>query len=169
MLQEKGAGDVLVSGGVGAFGTVFGLVGLLFAVIGAGSGVAIMRRWVAVRRNLDSGLVAEGVVLDTYLAVHGRESVRTVRRAIIGFRTPDGVEHRIDDASGRPRVVGDHVTVRYLPGTPERGVAADAMSGRSIAAPLVSLVFLGVFVLIGLLFAAIGFGIAGFGFGGLGS
>ncbi|WP_042370843.1 DUF3592 domain-containing protein [Streptacidiphilus neutrinimicus] len=156
-------------GAVGAFGVVFGAIGLLFAAIGTAVGVVIVRRWATARQTVGTGLVAEGVVLDTYVSVQGREHVSSTRRAIIGFRTPDGAEHRIDDPSRRMRIVGDHVVVRYLPGAPERGVVADAGSRGSGAAVLVALVFLAVFVLVGLFFAALGLGIAGLGFAGPGA
>lgn len=110
--------------------------------------------------------MAEGVVLDTYLYVHGQQHVTTSRRAIIAFRAADGAEHRIDDSSRRTRLAGDRVLVRYLPGAPERAVAADAAFSGSSALMLLPLAFLGVFVFLGLFFAVMGFGMAHFGFTG---
>jgi hypothetical protein len=151
---------------VGSFGVVFGVVGLLFALIGVARGVGLVGRRAVVRRVLSEGLVAEGVVLDTYLSVLGGQHVSTSRRAIIGFRTADGAEHRIYAASRRPLLAGDRVPVRYLPEATERAVPADAASGGGPALMLLPLVFLGVFVILGLFFAATGFGMAHFGFTG---
>ncbi|MFE9450507.1 DUF3592 domain-containing protein [Streptomyces sp. NPDC006739] len=157
---------VPVSAGVGSFGVVFGVVGLLFASIGVAGGVRLVRRRAMVHRVLTKGLVAEGLVLETYLSVHGRQHVTTSRRAIIAFRTADGAEHRIYASPRRPLLAGDRVLVRYLPEAPERAVTADAASGGSSALMLLPLAFLGVFVIIGLFFAATGFGMAHFGFAG---
>jgi hypothetical protein len=87
------------------------------------------------------------------------------RHVIVGFFAADGREYRIDDSSGRPRVRGDFVPVRYLPARPQDAVAADAGQGSSVGVVLM-LAFLAVFALVGLFFAAIGFGVAGLGFAG---
>ena len=155
-----------VFNGVGAFGTVFGLVGLAFTAIAVIMIVRILRRAGTTGAALRSGLVAEGRVLDVYQALEGRHDHRlTVRHAIIGFRAANGQDYRIDDSSGQPRIVGDHVPVKYLPGSPDRGVPADARGAGTGGMPaVVPVIILSVFGLIGLFFALIGFGLAGIGF-----
>ncbi|MFG2825320.1 DUF3592 domain-containing protein [Kitasatospora sp. NPDC048365] len=87
---------------------------------------------------------------------------RTVRHVILGFRTHDGRDIRMEDTSGVPRVVGDHVWVRYLPSQPQQAAVADAApAGQSIGLVLGLVVGAG-FVCVGLLIAGAGLGVGFF-------
>ncbi|MFJ9840480.1 DUF3592 domain-containing protein [Kitasatospora sp. NPDC101155] len=148
-------------------GYVFGFIGLLAVCGGLALPIAAARRARLRARILAVGLAAEARCLETYVTQErvsrsdpSDRRTRTVRHVIIGFRTADGRDIRFEDASGAPRVVGDHVPVRYLPDQPHRAVTADrgrsgAKAGFTVAA-LVGLFFAGV----GAVFVVIGFGIA---------
>lgn len=146
-------------------GYVFGFIGLLVICGGLSLPVAAARKARLRARVLAVGLAAEARCLETYVTqerVSGSDSsdrrTRTVRHVIIGFRTEDGRDVRFEDTSGAPRVVGDHVPVRYLPDQPHRAVTADR--GRSGARAEFAMA-----VLAGLFFAGIGtaFAVGGFG------
>jgi hypothetical protein len=92
---------------------------------------------------------------------YGRSS--STRHVILGFRTQDGRDIRVEDTSGIPRVVGDFVQVRYLPERPGNAVAAEAGSSGVSIGLLLTLLFCAVFTCIGLFFAAAGFGIGFYG------
>ncbi|RKT17566.1 uncharacterized protein DUF3592 [Streptomyces sp. 1114.5] len=148
-------------------GYVFGFIGLLVICGGLALPIAAARKARMRERILAVGLAAEARCLETYVTqerVSGSDSsdrrTRAVRHVIIGFRTADGRDIRFEDSSGVPRVVGDHVPVRYLPDMPHRAVTADrgrsgAKTGFAVAA-LVGLFFAGV----GAAFAVSGFEIA---------
>ncbi|GAA2749896.1 DUF3592 domain-containing protein [Kitasatospora cinereorecta] len=142
------------------FNAVFGLLGLLFAGAGVGMSVYFAHRLAQRRRALAHGLMAEAVCLETYTTRRRDQdgSTRTVRHAILGFRTFDGRDVRLDRTSRAPHVVGDVVPVRYLPDDPEHAAVVSASQGEPIELVLAA-VFGAVFACVGLLFAATGFGI----------
>ncbi|KDN81616.1 DUF3592 domain-containing protein [Kitasatospora cheerisanensis] len=152
-----------------AFGIVFALVGLLVAALGT-TPIVLLLRWNARRNRVRStGLLAEAEVLETYLThhQHHEDSTHSVtvgsrRHVILGFRTADGEDVRVGDTSGVPRIVGDRVTVRYLPENPGGAlpVVPEGPARRIVLALLIA--FLAVFAVVGLFFAVFGIGIAVF-------
>ncbi|MFF0297715.1 DUF3592 domain-containing protein [Kitasatospora sp. NPDC004615] len=111
--------------------TVAGIVFSLF-VVATGVAAGIGTAWQAdrARRTLAEGLLAEAVVLVVFTSesaggVGENRSTTTTRHTILGFRTPDGSEVRVDERDGHRRAVGDRVAVRYLPERPDRAVAVD--------------------------------------------
>jgi hypothetical protein len=154
----------------GAFGVVFGIVGLLFACAGVAFGLTLARRARWRGRALAHGLTAEARCLETYVArdhsmasAGGYGTSSATRHVILGFRTREGRDIRIEDTSGVPRAVGDFVEVRYLPEHPERATVAGATPAGVSLGLAVGLAFCAAFTCIGLLFAATGFGIGYFG------
>ncbi|MEV7414875.1 DUF3592 domain-containing protein [Streptomyces sp. NPDC089919] len=150
-----------MSGISGAFGAVFGLVGLLFAAGGATMAVVQVRRVRAIGHTRAHGLTAEARCLETYVTQY-RDSEghrRTRRHVILGFRTRDGQDVRVEDQSGVPRVVGDFVPVHYLPDRPQQAVAAGPVAPGVQLATWFGVAFCTVFACLGLFFAGIGFGI----------
>jgi hypothetical protein len=145
------------------FNLVFALVGLFFAGIGIagmiGAGHMVWLR----RRTLAQGLSAEAVCLETYLKQERSEDgpTRTTRHAILGFRTHDGRDIRIDRTSGFTGTVGDFVPVRYLPERPDRAIAVGPGSSSGVVGAVIGMVFLAVFTCVGLSFAAVAFGLVG--------
>ncbi|MFI6470999.1 DUF3592 domain-containing protein [Streptomyces sp. NPDC050516] len=147
----------------GAFGVVFGCVGLLFAVVGIGALLWVVRRVSEHKRTLREGVMAQARCLETYVVRTHRSDgpVHHQRRLIVGFRAGDGRDVRVRVTSRQPYVTGDAVAVRYLPNRPERAVVDEAPTGIGV----VSCLFGGamvVFTCVGLFFAAIGFGAAVF-------
>ncbi|MEV0848366.1 DUF3592 domain-containing protein [Streptomyces sp. NPDC049954] len=152
------------------FGLVFGLLGGLFAALGAGGIIGVLVRLRRRRTTLATGRTAEATVVDTY--VTRRESAafsetdtatRTERRALLEFSAADGTRVRFEETSGK-RVRGDLVPVRYPVEHPERAVCVDSGAGGRVGAAFL-IAFLVVFTALGLYFASLGFG--GFdGFGG---
>ncbi|WP_327287996.1 DUF3592 domain-containing protein [Streptomyces sp. NBC_01198] len=154
----------------GVFGVVFGMIGLLFACAGAAFGLTLVRRTRWRRRALAQGLTAEARCLETYVArdhsaisAGGFSTSSATRHVILGFRTRDGRDIRIEETSRVPRVVGDFVEVRYLTEHPERATVAGASPSGVSLGLVVGLAFCAVFTCVGLLFAATGFGIGYFG------
>ena len=144
----------------GGIGTVFGLVGLFFAGVGVAMIVGGIRSAANRRRLLESGLAAEARCLDTY--TRSSSEGTGSRHAVLSFTTGDGREIRIQPVITGPIVVGDFVTVRYDPARPERAVmtttgAGSVANGCAMAAGLVVSVL---FIVVGLGFAAAGFGVA---------
>ncbi|MFI5527253.1 DUF3592 domain-containing protein [Kitasatospora sp. NPDC051853] len=144
------------------FGTVFGVVGLLVAGIGVFLGVTLVRRMRTRSRVLAGGLLAEAVCLETYMTHSGGHSTphRSARHVILGFRTEDGQEVRIEDTSRVPRVVGDHVTVRYFPDRPQHAAATDAPPAGTPVAVVIGLAVCAIFTCVGVLLATVGFGVS---------
>ncbi|MEU3505428.1 DUF3592 domain-containing protein [Streptomyces hundungensis] len=145
----------------GAFGVVFGCVGLLFAGVGIWLLVWSVRTMSTYRRTLREGLMAQARCLETYVSRHHHSNgfTHSQRHLIVGFRTADGYDVRARVSSRRPFVAGDLVPVRYLPQRPDRAIADEAPAGVGV----VSCLFGGVMVVItclGLFFAAMGFGAA---------
>ncbi|WP_406197213.1 DUF3592 domain-containing protein [Kitasatospora sp. NBC_01560] len=147
-------------------GILFGIVGSVFAALGPAMAVAAVHRARLRARTLANGLVAQAVCLETYVTEErvgtdlSDRRTRSVRHVILGFRTFDGRDVRFRDTSGAPRVVGDHVPVRYLPDRPHRAVTADRGTSGAVAGAVVATVFGLVFAVTGLFFAFLGFGIA---------
>jgi hypothetical protein len=146
--------------GLGAFGLVFGFVGLLFALVGVAIGVSLIRRAVMQQRALNYGVPAEARCLDTYVSRDSEGS--STRHVILGFTTKEGQAVRFEPA-GAPRmmVAGDFVTVRYLPENPEKAAVVGSGGAGAMVGLVIALAFCSVFTLVGLMFAAGGFG---FGF-----
>ncbi|GGP91756.1 DUF3592 domain-containing protein [Streptomyces melanogenes] len=147
----------------GAFGVVFGSIGLLFAAFGIGMLVLGARKSSEYKRLFREGQVAEARCLETYIVHRHSPDAPTSsqRRLIVAFRTVDGRDARAEVVSRHPYVAGDVVPVRYLPERPDRAVAAEATPGLGVF----SCLFGGVMVIltcVGLGFAAIGFGVAAF-------
>ncbi len=140
---------------MGAMGTVFGLVGSVFAVAGVGMAVALVRRLAGRRRALAHGLPAEARCLETYTTRNGDGPSH--RHTILGFRTQDGREVRIDDTTSRTVVVGDVVTVRYLPERPERAAVVGSGGAGTWVGAFSAIAFCAVFTAMGLVFAVMGF------------
>ncbi|MFI5757162.1 DUF3592 domain-containing protein [Streptomyces sp. NPDC051569] len=154
----------------GAFGVLIGLIGLLFACVGAGLGITLLCRMRWRGRALTHGLAAQARVLDTYVTHSSRigpdqPGDTSTRHVILGFRTQDGRDIRIEDTSGLPRVIGDLVQVRYLPERPERAAVAGTSSVGAGVGLALGLAFCVVFTCGGLFFAAMGFGVGWLGFG----
>lgn len=148
--------------GTGMVSVVFGLVGLLFAGIGVALLIGGIRTAANRNRILASGVTVEARCLDTFTRRDSEGSGS--RHAILGFTTRDGREIRIQPAVSGPIVVGDFVPVRYDPQRPERAVLVGDGSSRvgNGCAMAVGLVVCTGFIVIGLLFAAGGFGLSGF-------
>ncbi|MFC1418836.1 DUF3592 domain-containing protein [Streptacidiphilus cavernicola] len=152
-----------VSGGIGV---LFGLVGLLFAVVGAAIVITLVVKTADRRRLLDSGLAAEARCLDTY--TRSSSEGTGSRHAILSFVTADGREVRIQPVITGPVVPGDFVTVRYDPARPQRAVMVGNGSGAvangcgAVVGLIVAVMFIGV----GLFFAAAGFGLFDLASGG---
>ncbi|MCT9088775.1 DUF3592 domain-containing protein [Streptomyces sp. ASQP_92] len=145
----------------GAFGVVFGCVGLLFAGVGTGALVWTVRTVSTYKRTLREGLRAEARCLETYVTRHHHSDgyTHSRRHLVVGFRTADGYDVRAKVSSRRPFVAGDNIPVRYLPQHPDRAVTDEAPTGVGV----VSCLFGGVMVALtclGLFFAAMGFGAA---------
>ncbi|MER5636647.1 DUF3592 domain-containing protein [Kitasatospora sp. NPDC002227] len=147
----------------GAFGAVFGVVGLALAAGGLALAAFLLYRVVLRRRTLEAGLTAEAECLETYVtseAAYDEDRdryTRTMRHVILGFRTEDGRDVRIRDRSGAPRVVGDFVTVRYLPERPQDAAVAGRPTGIFAVGVGLGLFFCLVTVGVGVLFAVFGF------------
>jgi hypothetical protein len=108
----------------GGFAVLFGMIGLLCALIGAVTGGRAVSRTSVTSQTLSTGLLAQGRVLDTFV-VPGDQGRAGVRHAVVGFHTPDGHEYRIEEQAGRRRIVGDRVPVRYLQESPQQAVLDD--------------------------------------------
>ncbi|MFE9250570.1 DUF3592 domain-containing protein [Streptomyces sp. NPDC007088] len=152
------------------FGLVFGLLGGLFAALGAGGIIGVLVSLSRRRRTLATGRRAEATVVDTY--VTRRENAgfsetdtatRTERRALLEFSAADGRRVRFEETSGK-RVRGDVVPVRYPADHPERAVCVDSGPGGRVGTVFL-IAFLIVFTALGLYFASLGFG-GHDGFGG---
>ncbi|MFF4383193.1 DUF3592 domain-containing protein [Kitasatospora sp. NPDC001547] len=143
-----------------AVGIVFGAIGLLAVGLGVVKPVLGIRRARLDLRTLAEGLSAEARCLETYTTQERDPSsrrTRTERHVILGFRTRDGAEVRLEDTSGAPRVVGDRVTVRYLPDRPHRAVVVDR-ARAGIAARIAGDVLIGLLVVAcGTVFAISGY------------
>ncbi|GAA0588266.1 hypothetical protein GCM10010394_16850 [Streptomyces crystallinus] len=147
----------------GAFGVVFGSVGLLFAAFGITMLVLGARKSAEYRRVLREGRFAEARCLETYV-VHrhsGDGPGTSQRRLIVAFRTGDGREARAEVVSRHPYVAGDVVPVRYPPERPDRAMAAEAAPGVGAITCCFGAAMV-LFTCVGLLFAAMGFGVAAF-------
>jgi hypothetical protein len=140
--------------GAGAVTAVAVVIGLAFLTMGVGMPFLTIRRARQATGALRQGLTAEGRVLDTY--VTHRQDRASERHVIIGFRAADGREYRIEDSGNRPRVVGDHVPVRYLPDRPDLAVPADTSVGALAGVSVVVCVFGGVFAVAGLVVLLLG-------------
>ncbi|MBM9508904.1 DUF3592 domain-containing protein [Actinacidiphila acididurans] len=102
-------------------GIMFVIGGAVLVAASAALGTAVVRGIRRQRRTLARGLTAEARCLETYVTHDGDHSSST-RHVILGFRTQDGSEIRIEDTSRVPRVVGDVAQVRYLPDRPHRAI-----------------------------------------------
>ncbi|MFD8595479.1 DUF3592 domain-containing protein [Kitasatospora sp. NPDC059646] len=152
-----------------AFGIVFALVGLLVAALGT-TPIVLLLRWNSRRNRVrTTGLLAEAEVLEAHVTHHHHHedrahsvTVGSRRHVVLGFRTADGEDVRVGDPSGVPRVVGDRVTVRYLPENPGGAlpVVPEGPARRIVLALVIGV--LAVFAVVGLLFAVVGVGIAVF-------
>ncbi|MFD9564437.1 DUF3592 domain-containing protein [Streptomyces sp. NPDC059994] len=147
----------------GAFGVVFGSIGLLFAAFGIGMLVVGARKSSEYKRVFREGHMAEARCLETYVVHHHSSNgpSSSQRRLIVAFRSGDGRDVRAEVVARHPYVAGDVVPVRYLPERPDRAVAAEATPGVGV----VTCLFSGVMVILtcmGLFFAAIGLGVAAF-------
>jgi hypothetical protein len=112
---------------------VFGLIGLICALIGMVTGGRAVSRSAVTSQTLSAGLLAQGRVVDTFV-VPGDQGRAGVRHAVVGFHTPDGQEFRIEEQAGRPRIIGDRVPVRYLQESPQYAVLDDVRrSGVGLA------------------------------------
>lgn len=145
----------------GAFGLLFGTVGLLIAAAGVAMFVFMRRKIAEHRRILREGPRAQAQCLEAYVVRrHSSDGPsRSQRRLIIGFHTADGHPVRATIVSRHPYVVGDLIPVRYAPHRPDRAVADEEATGLAAF----SCVFTGVLVVVtcvGLLFAFLGFGTA---------
>ncbi|MFF0297713.1 DUF3592 domain-containing protein [Kitasatospora sp. NPDC004614] len=157
---------------VDTFTTVFGLitglmalVGLLISGLGASGVVFALRRFRRRDRVRTEGLVAEAEVLDAYLTqdrVADSVTIRTSRYVILGFRTADGRDIRLRDTTGIPRIVGDRVTVRYLPAHPQEAIPADAPGSGRHPGHVVVLAIGSFFAVAGLVFAVAAIGMSVF-------
>lgn len=104
-------------------GVVFVIVGVVLVAASAALGTAVVRGIRLQRRILAHGLTAEARCLETYVT-HDADRTSSTRHVILGFRTQDGADIRIEDTSRVPRVVGDITRVRYLPDRPHRAITA---------------------------------------------
>ncbi|TDT96064.1 uncharacterized protein DUF3592 [Streptomyces sp. 846.5] len=142
---------------VGAFGLMFGLVGLICALGGIAGGVTLIRRAIVHRRALSYGVPAEARCLDTYVTSNSEGS--NTRHVILGFTTREGRDVRFEPVGmSRTLVAGDFVAVRYLPEKPEKAAVVGSGGAGAMVALVLGLVFCLVFTLAGLMFAAGGFG-----------
>jgi hypothetical protein len=143
----------------GGIGTLFGLVGLLFAAGGVAMIVGGARTAATRKRLLATGLAAEARCLDTYTR-RGSEGPGS-RHAVLSFSTVDGREIRIQPVITGPVVPGDYLTVRYDPARPQRAVivAEAANSVGNGCAMAIGLIVAVMFIVVGLGFAAAGFGV----------
>lgn len=140
-------------------GTIVGVVGALTAVAGVVMALVLLARAQARSRALTEGQLAEAVCLDTYVTHSGGPAGPhiSIRHKVLGFRTPDGQEVRVDDTSRTPRVVGDRVLVRYLPDRPHQAAVTDAGPAGVSMGVVIGLLAC---VLFGAVTAVMGFGFA---------
>lgn len=151
--------------GVGAAGSLFGLVGCLFALIGAGLCVALVRGAVLRQQALTRGLSAEARCLDTYVTRDADGDSH--RKVVLGFTAADGRAVRLTVSAPRTAVTGDLVQVRYLPNRPERAAVVGSGGPASLFGTAIGVATCLLFTCGGLFFAAVGFGLGMFGFGTL--
>ena len=152
-----------MAGGIGAAGSLFGLVGFLFALLGAGFCVALVRGAVLRRRALARGLSAEARCLDTYVTRDADGAGH--RKVVLGFTAADGRAVRLTVSAPRTMVTGDLVQVRYLPHRPERAAVVGSGGPAALLGTAIAVVTCLVFAFGGLFFGAVGFGLGVFGFG----
>ncbi|MFD8081885.1 DUF3592 domain-containing protein [Kitasatospora sp. NPDC059722] len=151
-------------------GVFFVIVGLVLAGAGLASAIGVAGGANRRARILQDGVPAEGQCLETFVTVERRvgsdlsDPGRHVRHTIIGFRTADGRDIRIEETSGVPRVVGDHVPVRYLPLEPHVAMAVDRSPAGQAAASGAKVAMGVVFMVVGLFVVVVGIGIASGGF-----
>jgi hypothetical protein len=139
---------------------VFGTVGLLVALFGVAGLFLLLRNLARRNRVLATGITVEARCLDTYTSrsAEGPSS----RRAILGFTTREGREIRIEPAVTGPIVTGDFVPVRYAPERPELAFVVETGRGNALGngcALVIGMFVCGMFILVGLVFAAGGFGL----------
>ena len=147
--------------GVGWAGSLFGLVGFVFAMIGGGFCAAVLHGAALKRRVLAHGLPAEARCLETCVSRDAEGSTR--RKVILGFTTEDGRQIRFKVGAPSLMVAGDRVRVRYLPTRPERAVVVGSGGPAALIGTAAAVVFCLVFMVGGLFF-----GLAGLGVGVLG-
>ncbi|QMU69599.1 DUF3592 domain-containing protein [Streptacidiphilus sp. P02-A3a] len=143
--------------GVGVAGSLFGLVGFVFALIGIGLGVALVRGMVLRQQALTRGLSAEARCLDTFVARDadgGRH-----RRVVLGFTAVDGRAIRLTVGAPRTVVIGDLVQVRYLPNRPERAIVVGSGGPGSLFGTVIGVAACLLFTLAGLFVGAVGLGL----------
>ncbi|MEY9871560.1 hypothetical protein ABH931_001033 [Streptacidiphilus sp. MAP12-33] len=109
-------------------GVVVGALGMGVTVASAVVAVRLVKRWVWRVRALAAGFAAEGRVLevDHEPGDQGREAVT---RTVVWFYAHDGREFRVEDGTGRPRVLGEPIALRYLPDRPQWAVVAEEGKG----------------------------------------
>ena len=149
--------------GIGAAGSLFGLIGFLFALAGAGMCVALVRGAVLRQQALTRGLAAEARCLDTYVSRDADGAGH--RKVILGFTAADGRAVRLTVGAPRTMVTGDLVQVRYLPDRPERAAVVGSGGSASLFGTAVGVVACLLFTFGGLFFGVVGFGLGLFGFG----
>ncbi|MFD8650459.1 DUF3592 domain-containing protein [Streptomyces mirabilis] len=135
----------------------------------AGMGIAFVifcarRLWFR-QVALARGLTAEAVCVKTYMKEHWDTDSDTSprgtwhsRHVIFAFRTRDGVEIRLD-LPAEAFVVGDVVSVRYLPEHPERAAVAAPGAGVESVGYGCGVALGLIFACVGLFFAAVSFGL----------
>ena len=140
-----------------AAGPALGVFGVAVLVLCLALAVRVVERWVWRQRALSEGILAQGRVLDVALEP-GDQGREPVHRTVVWFYALDGREFRVDDPTGRPRVLGEAVPLRYLPAHPEWAVVADDDTGT--VAMLLSVAFLAFFAVAGLYLLLMGVGLA---------
>jgi len=149
--------------GVGAVGSLFGLVGFLFALVGAGLCVALVRGAVLRQQALTRGLSAEARCLDTYVT-HDADGDRH-RKAVLGFTAADGQAVRMTVGAPRTMVTGDLVQVRYLSNRPQRAAVVGSGGPAALIGTAIGVVTCLLFTIGGLILGTVGLGLGVLGFG----
>ncbi|SEK50774.1 DUF3592 domain-containing protein [Streptacidiphilus jiangxiensis] len=111
-----------------ADGLVLGVLGAGLTLVAGAIGVRLVNRWFWRLRALDEGLTAEGRVLDVDREP-GDQGREAITRTVVWFYAPDGREFRVEDGTGRSRVLGERVPLRYLPDRPEWAFVAGEEPG----------------------------------------
>ncbi|MGW8779764.1 hypothetical protein ACWGNM_17120 [Streptomyces sp. NPDC055796] len=132
---------------------LLGSVGLLAISVSVALAVRTCSRWLLVRKTFNEGLPSDGRVLDAYVLTEGQGRAG-IQHAIVGCRTADGREYRLDIDTDRRRPLGAQVRLRYLPSSPERAVLVEA--GRGTVRTVLTLLFLVVLGLVGVLLTVLG-------------
>lgn len=134
-------------------GLVLCLLGAVLALSAVVIGARLLNRWLWRLRASEAGLTAEGRVLDVDWEP-GDQGREAITRTVVWFYAFDGREFRVEDGTGRSRVLGERVPLRYLPDRPEWAFVAGEGPGTGDLA--VVLFFCAVVTLAGVVCFALG-------------